>query len=228
MKRCRHAFTLIELLVVITIIGILAALLFPVLSGIREKANRTVCLSNLRQLAVASLAYAADNKGFLPYPNWGNNAAFAPGWAYNLALTGDPNTDLPGGALWRYVHNINVYRCPIDKPPYKSTGQMITSYVMNGAVGGYGAVHSYTLSEFYGNDILFWEGDPNVMGNGGDLGQYPWEGMCSRHVDAAHVACFDGHTERIPLAEFNSLAGTSSSGEHNRIRCRPASTDGIH
>lgn len=57
------AFTLIELLVVIAVVAILVSLLLPALSGARDRARTAVCSSNLRQIAVASLSYAHDNKG---------------------------------------------------------------------------------------------------------------------------------------------------------------------
>ena len=58
------AFTLIELLVVIAIIALLVGILLPSLASARESARTTVCASGLRQLAVASMAYANDSKGF--------------------------------------------------------------------------------------------------------------------------------------------------------------------
>jgi prepilin-type N-terminal cleavage/methylation domain-containing protein len=63
----QRAFTLIELLVVIAIIAILVVLLLPALVSAKEKASRTACLSNLRQIGIAIQNYSADFEGFIPY-----------------------------------------------------------------------------------------------------------------------------------------------------------------
>ena len=62
----RRGFTLIELLVVIAIIGILAAMVFPVFARARESARKAVCLSNVKNLALAIQMYLSDNNDTLP------------------------------------------------------------------------------------------------------------------------------------------------------------------
>ncbi len=113
MKRAR-GFTLIELLVVIAIIGILAAMVFPVFARARESARKAVCLSNVKNLALAVQMYLADN-----------NDTFPPGEhrqeAYDFFATGpgggDPAEDCHD--IWHMVHFANPYlRWPVVLDEY--------------------------------------------------------------------------------------------------------------
>jgi len=67
MKLKRKGFTLIELLVVIAIISILAAILFPVFARARENARRASCMSNLKQLGLATMMYTQDYDESYPF-----------------------------------------------------------------------------------------------------------------------------------------------------------------
>jgi prepilin-type N-terminal cleavage/methylation domain-containing protein/prepilin-type processing-associated H-X9-DG protein len=100
----RRGFTLIELLVVIAIIAILASILFPVFAKAREKARQTACLSNLKQLGLASLQYAQDyDEALPPYRTPTGNSLQGYGWIYW------PEFILP------YIKNTQVMVCPSEK-----------------------------------------------------------------------------------------------------------------
>lgn len=73
--RRQRAFTLVELLVVIGIIAVLIGILLPALNRARVAANKTQCLSNLRQMGVAFNIYLNRNKGHMPYYIWNSTQA---------------------------------------------------------------------------------------------------------------------------------------------------------
>src|SRR4051812_25583038 len=93
MKR-RYGFTLVELLVVIGIIALLLGILLPALNKARQSAKRVECAAYLRQIGVASVNYANDNKGFLP-PFRGDNGSntYDLGGSFNYIYTQDWGTE---------------------------------------------------------------------------------------------------------------------------------------
>lgn len=117
-----RGFTLLEMLVVIAIIVMLAAILLPSIGRARDVANVTVCQTNLRQIAIAWLAYAGDNDGRIVSSNTGRGM-----WV-------DSGTDegaLKRGALYPYLRETRIYRCPAE--PFKSN---FRTYSLNGYLNG--------------------------------------------------------------------------------------------
>jgi prepilin-type N-terminal cleavage/methylation domain-containing protein/prepilin-type processing-associated H-X9-DG protein len=138
--RRRKGFTLIELLVVIAIIGILAAMVFPVFARAREAARKAVCLSNVKNLALAVQMYLSD---YGQFPQCERNPvardyfATSPG---NDASEDDCCNRLPQAnpfLRWPvifddYVRNRDVYRCPSAKR------EIVASWIVpNYPPGGY-------------------------------------------------------------------------------------------
>ena len=131
-----RGFTLVELLVVIGIIAALVSILMPALSRARDSANRTACLSNLRQLGTAFIMYANENKQRFP--------AMAPlgqrvpeDWIY-----WHKGRDVTQSAIGKYMGQFTevVFRCPSDDVFNRSSvsgdGPYNYSYSLNYMVDG--------------------------------------------------------------------------------------------
>jgi len=141
-----EGFTLVELLVVIAIIGLLAALLFPVFSRAREHSRTTVCLSNLKQLGVATMQYAQDYDETYPlqtdWPNGAGVSTTGADMAFYSPQDGRLDPTWMAG-IQTYLKNVDVGVCPsaytwegpVSPMGDAPTAHSRTSYSYNGLLG---------------------------------------------------------------------------------------------
>jgi len=146
----RKGFTLIELLVVIAIIALLMAILMPALNRARELGRRSVCMGNLKQLALAWIMYTDGNGGNLVRgiggdDTLGTHPITDEPMMVEKSWVGEVNPDPPvaadqkereqirqikDGAIWEYAKNEKVYRCPAGRVSHMLTYAIVDS--MNG------------------------------------------------------------------------------------------------
>lgn len=219
-SRSRRAFTLIELLVVIAIIGILTALLLPVLGKAKSKAQGTACLSNLKQLAIGWIAYIGDNNEKLMqngsgrswigngYLSWGPDAPNT-----DTALLLDPKV----AAMADYVKSAGVYKCPADRfQSSANPGPRIRSVSMNGPLNSKPTFINQTGRTYFparkqsdlatpgpANIFVFLDEHADSIDDGVFMvnpgyptGQHRWRNLpASYHNGAGTFAFADGHGE---------------------------------
>jgi prepilin-type N-terminal cleavage/methylation domain-containing protein/prepilin-type processing-associated H-X9-DG protein len=199
-----QGFTLIELLTVIAIIGILAAILIPVVTQVRESARRAVCASNIRQISVAMLMYADDHDGILPTSGDTDRGERPTDWI----LWRRPFEEVRQSSIVPYLgggFTPEIYRCPSDERI--QSGESLDypySYTLNRALGERsGGAEAFTrlngrifnvrdptrvimmVEEAEPNDSSAWLIDQNL------------DRLTERHGGRGHVSFVDGHVKWV-------------------------------
>ena len=217
--RSYPGFTLVELLVVLGILTVLIAILLPAMARAREAARTVACASNIRQIGIATLAYANHNKGFLPVPVLGTNLF---GGVPESAIWG---TDVRGildftqGTLIQELGGPRVaeelFKCPSDDEPRPLSAHWVVrvrnfSYVFNGLAQSYSTgrgYQSYRINQIRHpamKVLIFENGDtpslnsapvgyPSSTYTGPNTGIHMIIGL--RHNNKSNVFFADGHVE---------------------------------
>ena len=220
---------------VIAIISILAALLLPALTAAKARARRIACFNNLKQMATATQMYALDDDGKLV----GNIAdgQNPNSWVLGNMKQIDQSTNtalLRAGKLFPYLGNPGVYQCPADPSTafgYKrARGYSMNCWVGSRAMESLGGVNAYRT--FVKDNELaaagpatIWEimdehensiDDGNFLVNMNDY--LPFQSFPAvRHEHGYALNFGDGHVERFPLTDPNTMAPGSSGNYSNAL-----------
>jgi len=207
-KLSSPGFTLIELLVVIAIIGILAALLLPVLSRGKQSAQGTSCLNNGRQMMTGIVMYAGDNHDYFPPNPDGGTAVAGYNWCSGEAGIGGADEFNPDvlieparSLLINYLGgNASLFRCPADRRTglYQGTNSALTGQTVN-------AARTFSMNNAVGTI------DPGFDATGpGSKGTH--SGVPTLSVNGPWLNNQDTHRRNSPWQTYGKISGIGAPG----------------
>jgi len=230
----RKGLTLTELLVVISVISLLTAVLMPVLAMTRRRGKTLLCLSNLRQLAIAAHVYADNNDGYYPiaYMSEFTKTKFI-AYAWDFTTIKDWSSGqgkvIPG-LLWQGTKIEEIQQCPSFRGAHNWFNDPYTGYNYNTSYIGHGQQESIVTPakaeavKRPSQCALF--GDGQWAGGANKFMRAPWpnEGDAAffgratgtqgyRHCGQTNVAYCDGNArstgelyKQTDSAEVNNIA----------------------
>ena len=222
MRQNRGGFTLVELLIVVAIIALLAALLFPVFAKIRERGRQTVCLSNLRQLGLATALYAQDSDDRYPYGGdpgdlQTNGWQFSESGKYWPAIQQmQANHQTLPHVMSNYVRDREIWHCPSDNG-FDMTGQHedIPLNAYPSAFQAFGMSYGYTtqlaLEGQTITSVRAWSLNPPYSEhNPADVPLFydlvgHWHGGAAQSEERLNFVMLDGHAVSVSRARADVL-----------------------